>query len=206
VPPYGNQRSTDKAYITSLITHLFTHLLTYLLTCLLTPWSRVLLEKLISSQLVKKLPAFYGTLTFLPHLQDPATCPYPKPDQSSPYPPSHFLKIHLNIIYAWVFQAVISLSFPRQNLANTSPLPHTCCMPRLILLNLINRMLFRAQYGSLISSLCSFLRCPVTSPQHPVLKHPQSTFLRLNTKHYYMKSLPMKGSSNPDGLFDNLRY
>ena len=28
---------------------------------LLTPWSRVRLEKLIGSQLVKKLPAFYGT-------------------------------------------------------------------------------------------------------------------------------------------------
>ena len=28
---------------------------------LLTPWSRVLLEKLTSFQLVKKFPAFYGT-------------------------------------------------------------------------------------------------------------------------------------------------
>jgi len=33
----------------------------YLLTYLLTPWSRVLLEKLTSFQLVKKFPAFYGT-------------------------------------------------------------------------------------------------------------------------------------------------
>jgi hypothetical protein len=30
--------------------------------------------------------------------QQPATCPYPKADQSSPRPPSHFLKIHFNII------------------------------------------------------------------------------------------------------------
>ena len=30
-------------------------------TYLLTPWSRVLLEKLTGSQLVKKFPAFYGT-------------------------------------------------------------------------------------------------------------------------------------------------
>ena len=35
--------------------------LTYIPTCLLTPWSRVLLEKLTSSKLVKKFPAFYGT-------------------------------------------------------------------------------------------------------------------------------------------------
>ena len=32
-----------------------------ILTYLLTPWSRVLLEKLTGLQLVKKVPAFYGT-------------------------------------------------------------------------------------------------------------------------------------------------
>ena len=37
----------------------------YLLTYLLTPWSRVLLEKLASLQLVKRFPAFYGTRRFL---------------------------------------------------------------------------------------------------------------------------------------------
>jgi len=35
------------------------------LTYLLTPWSRVLLEKLSSLQLVKKFSAFYGTRRFL---------------------------------------------------------------------------------------------------------------------------------------------
>jgi hypothetical protein len=33
--------------------------------CLLTPYSRVLLEKLTGSQLVKKSPAFYGTRMFI---------------------------------------------------------------------------------------------------------------------------------------------
>ena len=37
----------------------------YLLTYLLTPWSRVLLEKLTSYQLVKKFPTFYGTRRFI---------------------------------------------------------------------------------------------------------------------------------------------
>jgi len=32
---------------------------------LLTPWSRVLLKKLTCFQLVKKFPAFYGTLRFI---------------------------------------------------------------------------------------------------------------------------------------------
>ena len=38
---------------------------TYLLTYLLAPWCRVLLEKLTGLQLVKKLPAFYGTRRFI---------------------------------------------------------------------------------------------------------------------------------------------
>ena len=37
----------------------------FLLTYLLTPWSRVVLEKLASLQLVKKFPAFYITRRFL---------------------------------------------------------------------------------------------------------------------------------------------
>ena len=37
----------------------------HLLTYLLTPRSRVLLEKLTSSQLVKKFPVFYGTRRFI---------------------------------------------------------------------------------------------------------------------------------------------
>jgi len=35
--------------------------LIYSLTYLLIPWSRVFLEKLPDSQLVKKFPTFYGT-------------------------------------------------------------------------------------------------------------------------------------------------
>jgi len=45
---------------------------------LLTLWSRVLLEKLIGSQLVKKFRALYGTQNSLPHSQMPATCPDPE--------------------------------------------------------------------------------------------------------------------------------
>ena len=41
--------------------YIYIHLLTYLLT----PWCRVLLEKLTGLQLVKKLPAFYGTRRFI---------------------------------------------------------------------------------------------------------------------------------------------
>ena len=42
-----------------------------------------LLQKLTGFQLVKKFPAFYGNNKLAPRLQEPAICPYPKPDQSS---------------------------------------------------------------------------------------------------------------------------
>jgi hypothetical protein len=67
--------------------YLVTYLLTYLLTSSLTPWSRLLLEKLTGSQLVKKFPPFYGTRRFITAFKVPATCPYPEPDQSSPCTP-----------------------------------------------------------------------------------------------------------------------
>jgi hypothetical protein len=58
----------------------------FLITYLLTPWSRVLLENLIGLQLVKKFPEFYKTRNFITACTLPATCPYPEPDGSSPYP------------------------------------------------------------------------------------------------------------------------
>ena len=61
-------------------------LLAYLLTYLLTPNKRVLLEKLTCFQLMKKFPAFMEPEGSLPPSEVPATCPYPEPARSSPYP------------------------------------------------------------------------------------------------------------------------
>ena len=90
----------------------------------LSLWRRVLLVKLTFSQLVKNMEP-EGSL---PHSQDPAICPCTVPDQSSPYPQSHFLKINFNIILPsrpcsckWS----LSLRFIHQDLARNSPLPHT---------------------------------------------------------------------------------
>ena len=85
-------------------------ILTYLLTYLLTPWSRVILEKITGSQIVKKFPAFYGTRRFVTaftsarHLSqiDPVHAPI-----------SNFLKTRP--IYVWVFQVV---SFPQVSPTN----------------------------------------------------------------------------------------
>ena len=130
-----------------------------------TPRSRVLLEKLTGSkQLVKIFPAFMGPKGLLLHLQEPATCPYPKPDQSSPCTPSHFLKILL-ILSSHLCLGLTSGLFLHvypPNLMYTpllSPIRATC-PAHLILLDFITRIMFRKEQSS---SLRSFLHSPVTS-------------------------------------------
>ena len=69
----------------------------------------------------------------LPHSQVPATCSYPEPVRTSPYPTSYFLKIHLNIIFPSTPGSPkwhLSFRFPHQNSVHASPLPHTCYMLR----------------------------------------------------------------------------
>ena len=102
----------------------------------------------------------------LPHSQVPATCPYPEPARSSPYPTSHFLKIHLNIIFPstpWTPKCSHS-GFPAKILYTPllSPIRATC-PAHLILLYLITRTILGGEYKSLSSLVCNFLQSPVTS-------------------------------------------
>ena len=89
------------------------------------PWSRVRLEKLTGTQIVMKFLAFYGTRRFMTALS--------RAGSVQSMAPSHFLKIHFNIIVVSTpgsSKWSLSLRFPHQNHVFTSPLPHTCYMPR----------------------------------------------------------------------------
>jgi hypothetical protein len=78
-------------------------------------------------------PHFMETQGLLPHLQEPATCPYSQPDQSTSCPPSHVLMIHFNITLPSTTgpsKWSLDLRFPYQNPVCTSLLPHTCYVHR----------------------------------------------------------------------------
>jgi hypothetical protein len=126
----------------------------YFLTNSLTPWSRVLLEKLTSFQLVKKFAAFCETRRFIIAFTSACHLSIPEPAQSSPYP--HFLKIQLNIILQSVpgFQSgLLPSDLPTKTLYMplTSPICATC-PSHLGLLYFITWTILCEEYRSFSSS------------------------------------------------------
>ena len=83
------------------LNYLLSYLLTYSLTHSLTPCSRVLLEKLTHSQLLKKSHTFYETWWFIIAFTSARHLPLCWARSIQSMPPSHFLKIHLNIILSF---------------------------------------------------------------------------------------------------------
>jgi hypothetical protein len=110
-------------------------ILTHSLTHSLTPWCRILFEKLIVTQFVRKCPAFVWNpkVHYCVHTSLP---PDPILSQLNPVHPIGpcLPKVHLNVILLPTPRSSQwSLAFgpPNQNPLNTSPLPHACHMSSL---------------------------------------------------------------------------
>ena len=125
----------------------------------------------------------------LPPSQQPVTCPYLSARSVQSTSPSHFLKIQLNIIFPSPPRSTkwfLPLRFPHQNPVYTPLLPHTCyiaCSSQSPLIDHPNSVWWGVQINKLLIMHSSPLLCyldPLTSiypPQHPILKHPQPTFI-----------------------------
>ena len=116
-----------------LLTHSLTHLLlTYLLTHSLTPCSRVLLDKLTDSQLVKKFLALYGTRRFITAFTSARhlSLSWARSIQTIPPHSTSWRSILILSIYVWAFQVGC---FPQVSPTKTLMKlfsSHTCYMPR----------------------------------------------------------------------------
>ena len=135
---------------------------------LLTPWSSALLEKLTGFAANQEIPRILWNpkVNYRTHKRPPPV-PILSQPHTVPTTPSHFLRVHLNIILpstSWSPQWSLSLRFPHQNLVHTSPFIRATCPVHLIRLDFITRTMLGEGYRSLSSSLCNFLHSPVTPP------------------------------------------
>ena len=125
----------------------------------------------------------------LPHSQVPPSVPILRQLDPVHSPTSHFLKIHLNIIFPLTAGSPkwsLSPRFPHQKPVRPSPLPHTRYLPRPSHSSRFyhpHDMGWAVQNIKFLITEFSTFPCyliplgPKYSPLHPILRHPQLTFL-----------------------------
>jgi hypothetical protein len=148
----------------------------------LTLWNRVVLEKLIVSQVINTFPILYGTQSFICFLQELTNCLYLEPDEPSPT----FLSCLLNVIILpsmpsfskqyRVFQPKICMHFSHYacDMAYPSNPPwldhsYNIWCGEQVMKPLITQFCPIYCYFFCVASRCV--------PQHPVLEHPHSMFI-----------------------------
>ena len=105
----------------------------------------------------------------LPHLQEPATCPYPEPAQSSPYPhiplPERSISILSPHLRLGLPSGLFTSGFPTQTLYTPllSPI-RTTCPDHSIFLDLSPEKFWVRSTRSFSSSLYSFLHSLLPRP------------------------------------------
>jgi len=124
-------------------------------TCLLTPLSRVLLEKLTSSKIVKKFPSFFGTRKFITAFTNTRHMSLSWTRSIYSMFPLYFLHIHLNIILPSTPGIFLEFSLPQVSSPSNETLYKallcpTCatCPAYLILLDLITWIIFGEEQRS----------------------------------------------------------
>ena len=165
-PQLTSQLHSANIYITWLLCVMEFNTLLTKHAYLLTSWSRALLEMLTDSQLVKKLPTFFGTLRFITtftnahHLSlSRATSIQSMP----PYPTSwrYFLILSSRLCLGLPI-GIFPSGFPTKTLY-TPLLSPICaaCPAHLNLLDLITQTILCEEYRWLSFSLCNLYECLV---------------------------------------------
>ena len=134
----------------------------------ITRYSRVLLEKLTSFQLVKKFPTFYSTRRFITSFTrvrhqflSEARCVQSMPPPPIPLKSILILPSHLRLGFP---SGLFPSRIPTKTLHTPLLSPkRATCHAHLILLHFITRTIEGEEQRSLSSSLFSFLHSPVTS-------------------------------------------
>jgi hypothetical protein len=93
----------------------------------LTPWNRwVLLQKPPVTQLLKNFTNFIESEGSLPCSKEPATGPYPKPNESSPYP--HLIWLRLILILSSLLRLGLPSGVSFRLAFPLKPCMHSSCL------------------------------------------------------------------------------